>query len=98
MKALEAPEMVGAFHSARMLEITGAHGDVNRANGNDNTSSDPTVRCTRRRRLTVMAVSLIPAVVGGINSDLAGPVLAQVSEDVFDSARFAGRTRAEGES
>jgi type IV secretion system protein VirB10 len=30
---------------------------------------------------------VIPAVlIGGINSDLPGPVLAQVSENVFDSA------------
>ena len=36
---------------------------------------------------TVMAGSVIPAVLfGGINSDLPGPVLAQVSENVFDSA------------
>ena len=36
---------------------------------------------------TVMAGSVIPAVlVSGVNSDLPGPLLAQVSENVFDSA------------
>ena len=36
---------------------------------------------------TVMTGSVIPAVmVSGINSDLPGPILAQVSESVFDSA------------
>ena len=36
---------------------------------------------------TVMAGSVIPAVlVSGIDSDLPGPILAQVSENVFDSA------------
>ncbi len=36
---------------------------------------------------TVMAGSVIPAVlVSGINSDLPGPILAQVSQNVFDSA------------
>jgi type IV secretory pathway VirB10-like protein len=36
---------------------------------------------------TVMAGSVIPAVlINGINSDLPGPVIAQVSENVFDSA------------
>ena len=36
---------------------------------------------------TVTAGSIIPAVlVSGINSDLPGPILAQVSESVLDSA------------
>ena len=36
---------------------------------------------------TVMAGSVIPAVlVSGINSDLPGPILAQVSQNVYDSA------------
>ena len=36
---------------------------------------------------TVMTGSMIPAVlVSGINSDLPGPILAQVSQNVFDSA------------
>jgi hypothetical protein len=43
MKALEAPEMVGAFHSASTLEITGTHGGVNGAIANNNASSDLTV-------------------------------------------------------
>ena len=88
MKALEAPEMVGAFHSASTLEVTGTHTGANGTIANTNASSEPTVTLhPPASPYTVMAGSLIPAVlVGGINSDLPGPVLAQVSENVFDSA------------
>lgn len=88
MRALEAPEMVSAFHSGGTLEIARAQS----ADGNSplgaNTSSDPTVSLhPPASRYTVMAGSVVPAVlVSGINSDLPGPVLAQVSENVFDSA------------
>jgi len=87
MKALEAPEMVGAFHSASALEIPRAQGGEG-ASVNANASSDPTVTLhPPASPYTVMAGSVIPAVlIGGINSDLPGPVLAQVSENVFDSA------------
>ena len=88
MKALEAPEMVGAFHSASALEIPRAQSGEGGASFNSNASSDPTVTLhPPASPYTVMAGSVIPAVlIGGINSDLPGPVLAQVSESVFDSA------------
>src|SRR5712692_2881856 len=88
MKALEAPEMVAAFHGASALEIPRAQGGYGSASFNGNASSDPTVMLhPPSSPYTVMAGSVIPAVlIGGINSDLPGPVLAQVSENVFDSA------------
>src|SRR6266851_1113220 len=88
MKALEAPEMVGAFHSASALEIPRAQSGEGGASLNSNASSDPTVTLhPPASPYTVMPGSVIPAVlIGGINSDLPGPVLAQVSENVFDSA------------
>ncbi len=88
MKALEAPEMVGAFHSASALEIPRAQSGEGGASFNSNASSDPTVTLhPPASPYTVMAGNVIPAVlIGGINSDLPGPVLAQVSQSVFDSA------------
>ena len=51
-------------------------------------SSDPNVTLhPPASPYTVMTGSVIPAVlVSGIDSDLPGPILAQVSENVFDSA------------
>ncbi len=87
MKALEAPEMVAAFHGGQALEIASAKGQPG-GNFNSNSSSDPTVALNPPASpYTVMAGSMIPAVlVSGINSDLPGPILAQVSQSVFDSA------------
>jgi type IV secretory pathway VirB10-like protein len=87
MKALEAPEMVAAFHSGQALEIASAKAQPG-GNFNSNSSSDPTVTLhSPASPFTVMAGSVIPAVlVSGINSDLPGPILAQVSQSVFDSA------------
>ena len=86
MKALEAPEMVAAFHGGQALEIASAKGQPS-GNFNSNSSSDPTVTLhPPASPYTVMAGSVIPAVlVSGINSDLPGPILAQVSQSVFDS-------------
>jgi hypothetical protein len=87
MKALEAPEMVAAFHGGQALEIASAKGQT--GNGLDaNSSSDPTVTLRPPASpFTVTAGSVIPAVlVSGINSDLPGQILAQVSENVLDSA------------
>ena len=88
MKAQEAPEMVGAFHSASALEIPRAQSGEGGASFNANASSVTTVTLhPPASPYTVMTGSVIPAVlIGGINSDLPGPVLAQVSENVFDSA------------
>ncbi|MGO9267997.1 MAG: TrbI/VirB10 family protein [Candidatus Binataceae bacterium] len=87
MKALEAPQMVSAFHGGKALEIASAKGQSGSA-FESNTSSNPAVTLhPPASPFTVMAGSVIPAVlVSGINSDLPGPILAQVSENVADSA------------
>jgi type IV secretory pathway VirB10-like protein len=89
MRALEAPEMVAAFHSGGTLEIARAQSGEGGASltGNASDSTDPGVTLRPpASSFTVMAGSVIPAVlVSGINSDLPGPILAQVSENVFDS-------------
>jgi type IV secretory pathway VirB10-like protein len=87
MKALESPEMVQAFHSGGTLEIASA----NRQQGGSYTSGDstnPTISIHPvASPYTVMAGSILPAVlISGINSDLPGPILAQVSQNVLDSA------------
>ena len=86
MRALEAPEMVAAFHGGSTLEIPSAQRGEG-ASFNANTSSEPSVTLhPPASPFMVMAGSVIPAVlVSGINSDLPGPILAQVSENVFDS-------------
>ena len=88
MRALEAPEMVSAFHSGGTLEVARAQSTDGNPHLGANTSSDPAATLRPPASLyTVMAGSVIPAVlVSGINSDLPGPVLAQVSQNVFDSA------------
>ncbi|HLW69296.1 MAG TPA: TrbI/VirB10 family protein [Candidatus Binataceae bacterium] len=87
MKALEAPQMVSVFHGGGTLEIAHANGQQS-TNFNTGNSTDPTVTLhPPASAFSVMAGSVIPAVlVSGINSDLPGPILAQVSENVFDSA------------
>jgi len=89
MRALEAPQMVAAFHGGDALEIAnapGAHGEEG-GSFDAGISSEPTVRLRPPTPNTVVAGSVIPAVlVSGIDSDLPGPILAQVSENVFDSA------------
>jgi len=83
LKALEAPQMVQAFHGGNSLEIangkTQASESITNAAGiNIHPATSP---------YTVMAGSVVPAIlVSGINSDLPGPILAQVSENVRDSA------------
>jgi len=87
MKALEAPEMVPAFHGGQALEIARAKGQSSSSFGS-NSSSDPTVALhPPASPYTVMAGSVIPAVlVSGINSDLPGLILAQVAGSVYDTA------------
>lgn len=87
MKALESPEMVQAFHSGGTLEIASA----SRQQSDSYTSGDqanPTINIRPAASpYTVMAGSVLPAVlISGINSDLPGPILAQVSQNVLDSA------------
>jgi hypothetical protein len=87
LKALEAPEMVTAFHSGQALEIASARSQSGSGIDSD-PSRGPAVRLhPPASPYTVMAGSVIPAVlVSGINSDLPGPIIAQVAENVFDSA------------
>ncbi|MGH7812399.1 MAG: TrbI/VirB10 family protein [Candidatus Binataceae bacterium] len=87
MKALEAPEMVAAFHQGGTFEIPTVKGQTG-ANVTLVSSTDPSVTLhPPASPYTVMAGSVVPAVlISGINSDLPGPILAQVSENVFDSA------------
>jgi type IV secretory pathway VirB10-like protein len=87
MKALESPQMVSAFLDGGTLEIARANGQQS-TNFNTGNSTDPTVTLhAPASAFTVMTGSVIPAVlVSGINSDLPGPILAQVSQNVFDSA------------
>jgi type IV secretory pathway VirB10-like protein len=85
MKALESPEMVQAFHGGGALEIASAKTpQVDAAPA----KSDPAVTVhPPASTYTVMAGSVIPAIlISGVNSDLPGPILAQVSQSVFDSA------------
>ena len=87
MKALESPEMVQAFHGGGTLEIASAKGQQG-TNFNVGNPSDPAMTLhPPASPYTVMAGSVSPAVlVSGINSDLPGPILAQVSQNVLDSA------------
>ena len=87
MKALESPEMVQAFHSGGTLEIASAKGQLS----DSYSSGDQTIATIgvhpAASPYTVMAGSVLPAVlISGINSDLPGPILAQVSQNVLDSA------------
>jgi type IV secretion system protein VirB10 len=89
MRALEAPQMVSAFHGGATLELAGGgNGGQPGAASNANGTSEPSVTLHPPvGRFAVMSGSVIPAVlVSGINSDLPGPIVAQVSENVFDTA------------
>jgi type IV secretory pathway VirB10-like protein len=87
MKALESPEMVQAFHGGGTLESASAKGQQTDSYtfGNQN---DPTISVhPPGSPYTVMAGSVLPGVlISGVNSDLPGPILAQVSQNVLDSA------------
>ncbi|MGH7778974.1 MAG: TrbI/VirB10 family protein [Candidatus Binataceae bacterium] len=87
MKALEAPEMVSAFHGGQALEIASAKGQAGGSFSSGSSTDSAVTLHPPESPFTVMAGSVIPAVlVSGINSDLPGPILAQVSQGVFDSA------------
>src|SRR5215469_4087865 len=81
LKAHQVPPLVQSFHDHSTLELARA--------GDYGASAGPHVAMLRppASAFTIMAGSIIPAVlVNGINSDLPGPIVAQVSENVFDSA------------
>ncbi len=87
MKALESPQMISAFHDGGTLEIARTNGQQG-TNFNVGNFTDQAVTLhPPASAFSVMAGSVIPAVlVSGINSELPGPILAQVSQNVFDSA------------
>jgi type IV secretory pathway VirB10-like protein len=86
MKALESPEMVQAFHSAGTLEVASARGQQSDSYASVDQTNGIGIH-SAPSPYTVMAGSILPAVlISGINSDLPGPILAQVSQNVLDSA------------
>lgn len=93
LRALEAPQMVSAFHGANAVEVSrtsmaAGQGGAAPSASFSFSSNEPNVRLQPPvSPYMVMAGSVIPAVlVSGINSDLPGSLVAQVSENVFDSA------------
>lgn len=87
MRALESPQTVSAFHNGGTLEIARI-GNQQTSGLNSSATGDPSVTLhPPASPYTVMSGSVIPAVlVSGIDSDLPGPIVGQVSENVFDSA------------
>ena len=94
MKALEAPQMVAAFHDGSAGDPSVLAGDGDAGNTlainsfQSGSGGESSVRLhPPASPYTVMAGGVIPAVlVSGINSDLPGPILAQVSQNVYDTA------------
>ena len=96
VKALSASPMVGAFHHGETLEVPTLAGQGG-ANGVDHVASaqfaqngSANVAASLKPPASpylITAGSVIPAVlISGINSELPGPILAQVRENVFDTA------------
>jgi type IV secretory pathway VirB10-like protein len=83
LRAHMVPPLVKDFHDKSTLEIA-------RAETNGNGAAVPPGSTTIHAPASpylVTAGSIIPAVlVNGINSDLPGPIVAQVSQNIFDSA------------
>ncbi len=96
VKALSAPPMVGAFHQGAALEVPSVANQTGTSRPYDFTStqiaqSGGTGAIARLKPpespYLITAGSVIPAVlISGINSELPGPILAQVRENVFDTA------------
>jgi type IV secretory pathway VirB10-like protein len=87
LRALEAPQMVSAFHASTTLEIASAKAQPSDSLTSSGQSSSAISVHPAASAFTVMAGSIVPAVlISGINSDLPGPILAQVSQNVLDSA------------
>jgi len=96
VKALSAPPMVEAFHHGSALEVPSVAGQTGSNGLNDFTSaqiaqsgSAGVVASLKPppSPYLITAGSVIPAVlISGINSELPGPILAQVRENVFDTA------------
>jgi len=96
VKALSAPPMVEAFHHGVALEVPSVAGQTG-SNGLNDLTNAQIARSGSSSAITslkppqspylITAGSVIPAVlISGINSELPGPILAQVRENVFDTA------------
>jgi type IV secretory pathway VirB10-like protein len=88
LRALEAPQMVAAFHGpTNALEIGASAGQTEEQSSHIGSASGMgSALHPPASPYTVMAGGVIPALlITGINSELPGPILAQVSENVFDS-------------
>lgn len=88
LRALEAPQMVAAFHGpTNALEIGATAGQTEEQSSRIGSASGMgSALHPPASPYTVMAGGIIPALlITGINSELPGPILAQVSENVFDS-------------
>jgi len=88
MKALESPQVVTAFHSPA-LELPQAQSQSAASSvAFGDSEGTPAIRLhPAPSPYTVIAGNVIPALlVSGIDSDLPGPIVAQVRESVFDSA------------
>jgi type IV secretory pathway VirB10-like protein len=96
IKALSASPMVGAFHHGETLEVPTIAGQGGANEGNHFASAQYAQNGSANVAASlkpppspylITAGSVIPAVlVSGINSELPGPILAQVRENVFDTA------------
>jgi type IV secretory pathway VirB10-like protein len=96
VKALSAPPMVEAFHHGAALEVPSVASQTGTNRPYDFTSTQSaqsggtgaiaSLKPPESPYL-ITAGSVIPAVlISGINSELPGPILAQVRENVFDTA------------
>jgi type IV secretory pathway VirB10-like protein len=92
LRALEAPQMVAAFHGpTNALELAPGTAQteeqsIGNPQGGDPSPGAGTTLHPPASPYTVMAGGVIPALlITGIDSELPGPILAQVSENVFDS-------------
>ena len=94
MKALSAPPLIEAFHKGQTLQIpsqTAQQTGGTEGLTNTNPYQSSVIATAQLHRAEspylITAGSVIPAVlISGINSDLPGPILGQVRENVFDTA------------
>ena len=90
VKALSAPPMVEAFHHGIAMEVPRGAGQTG-SNGRNDFMNAPIAQSGNLKPpespFLITAGSVIAAVlISGINSELPGPILAQVRENVFDTA------------
>jgi len=86
MLARQAPPMMKEVHDHSTLELSQAK-PISPSEIGSGTSVTPSVSIHPASPYSIMAGSIIPAIlVSGIDSDMPGMIIAQVSENVFDSA------------